>query len=296
MLKQQGDKPFTFGQKIAGVSYSITMATILVVALLFSIFSGFMGEDFVDSSAYNRFNYALGGIAVAVAFFICFALFKNKNIGFANFSLKAGYIIPVLLIFFGMYFGLGNLNGWFLQLIEKLGYKVSQANESFFTPSNFVFLTVFVAILPAIFEELVFRGIILKGLKSSGEIKAVIISSLAFSLYHLTPEKTLYQFFAGVIFAVIALRTDSIVFTVIMHFLNNFIVILNYCFFKSEYTLVFTIISTVIGILCLVIGTVLLVKKWKLSGEKQPTKNWWIYAIIGLLVAFSVWISNLVAR
>ncbi|MGN0818839.1 MAG: lysostaphin resistance A-like protein [Christensenellaceae bacterium] len=296
MLQEKNDKLPLDGQKSAGISYSVTMATILVMALFFSIISGLMGEDFLQSVAYNRFNYAIGGVAVAIAFCISLAVTETKISEVASFSMQRKYILPVLLIFFGMYFGLGNLNGWFSQLLEKLGYKLSVADESFFTPSNFVFLTVFVAIIPAIFEELVFRGIILRGLRSAGEIKAVLISSFAFSIYHLSPEKTLYQFLAGVVFSIIALRTDSIIFTVIMHFLNNFIVILNFCFFETEYTLAFTVISTVVGVLCLAVGGFLLLRNHRPFKGEKSTKNWWIYSIIGLLVAFSVWISNLVAR
>lgn len=78
-----------------------------------------------------------------------------------------------------------------------------------------------IAILPAIFEELYIRKAVLNYSKKYGTVFAIISSSLLFSLIHLNISQSLFAFIMGVILAVVAIRTKSIIPTAIIHFLNN---------------------------------------------------------------------------
>lgn len=85
------------------------------------------------------------------------------------------------------------------------------------------------AIVPAMVEEFVFRGVIL-GAYSKVDIKAgIVISSLFFALLHFSFGSVLYGFFFGLLFAVVRLSTGNLVYTIIMHCLFNTInVLLSY--------------------------------------------------------------------
>ena len=85
----------------------------------------------------------------------------------------------------------------------------------------------------AIYEEILFRGLILVGLlQIYTETTAIIISSLLFGLWHfknifyLSKKELVYQMlYTGLIFgpimAIITLATDTIWLAVILHFANN---------------------------------------------------------------------------
>ena len=82
------------------------------------------------------------------------------------------------------------------------------------------------AIVPAIVEEFVFRGVIL-GAYSKVDVKAgIVISSLFFALLHFSFGSVLYGFFFGLFFAVVRLSTGNLVYTIIMHCLFNTINVL----------------------------------------------------------------------
>lgn len=89
--------------------------------------------------------------------------------------------------------------------------------------SNWImFYLVFSAcVIPAIFEELVFRGIIMRGLLEYGKIPAVIISSMMFSFAHGSFEQMIFQFIGGLTMGFVVLETRSLVAGMVMHFANN---------------------------------------------------------------------------
>ena len=82
------------------------------------------------------------------------------------------------------------------------------------------------AVVPAVVEEFVFRGVIL-GAYSKVDVKAgIVISSLFFALLHFSFGSVMYGFFFGLLFAVIRLSTGNLVYTIIMHCLFNTINVL----------------------------------------------------------------------
>jgi membrane protease YdiL (CAAX protease family) len=76
------------------------------------------------------------------------------------------------------------------------------------------------ALLPAISEELVFRGVFARSLTRL-PIVAVIASAALFSLYHLVPAQMLGTFPLGLALGLLAVRSGSIVPGMIAHLLNN---------------------------------------------------------------------------
>ena len=79
-----------------------------------------------------------------------------------------------------------------------------------------------ISVLPAIFEEILFRGFILQSLRRFGDLYAVIISALIFALYHGNFNQLPNAFIMGVAIAFLAVRTGSLIPGMILHFINNF--------------------------------------------------------------------------
>ena len=74
-----------------------------------------------------------------------------------------------------------------------------------------------IAVQPAVFEELLFRGAALHGYRSLGAKKALLMSAML----HMNLQQALYAFLLGVIFAFMVQRTGSIFASMLPHFLIN---------------------------------------------------------------------------
>ena len=100
------------------------------------------------------------------------------------------------------------------------------------TDTGYFFLGLFIfALLPAIAEELIFRGIIQTSLSTRYKgFTTIIISTLLFVLMHGSLNQTIYQFVVGIMLSYLALVGGSIIYSIILHFLNNALVVVFSCF------------------------------------------------------------------
>lgn len=87
-----------------------------------------------------------------------------------------------------------------------------------------IYAVVSVAILPAVTEEFLFRGIITTEYERNGTALAVVLSSLTFALIHFNLIKIPVYFFNGLILALALYATRSLIATMIIHAANNVLV------------------------------------------------------------------------
>lgn len=90
-----------------------------------------------------------------------------------------------------------------------------------YTTGDSIYAAVTFAILPAILEELLFRGVIRAEYSKWGGAAAVILSSVLFAFLHFSPVRFPLYFFTGIVLALTAGAADSIMPTVIIHIMNN---------------------------------------------------------------------------
>ena len=84
-----------------------------------------------------------------------------------------------------------------------------------------LYLVLAYAVLPALCEEFVYRGILCHEYEKGGVTRAVLLSSLFFSLLHFNLQNFPVYFFAGVILALTLYATRSVFGAIIAHFLYN---------------------------------------------------------------------------
>lgn len=77
------------------------------------------------------------------------------------------------------------------------------------------------AILPAVFEEIVFRGIIFSGYKKIEWRKSFFINGLIFAAMHLNFQQFLYAMLMGIVFCTLVFYTQSIFSSILVHFIFN---------------------------------------------------------------------------
>lgn len=110
-------------------------------------------------------------------------------------------------------------------------------------------------IVPAILEEFLCRGIIFAEYSSYGRGVAIVFSSLIFSMLHFSPVRLPIYFFAGIILALTASVTNSVITSAIVHVAYNLFVLF---FEKYIYTIAAKNIGGVILMLFIVITGLLL--------------------------------------
>ena len=111
------------------------------------------------------------------------------------------------------------LTNWIYDLMEKAGLP----RPSVDLPRQLVPLLLTATFVPAVCEELVFRGVVAQGLVRGMRNKtlAVVVSGALFSLFHANPAQTLHQFAVGCLLSVLLIRGGSLWSCVIVHFVNN---------------------------------------------------------------------------
>jgi membrane protease YdiL (CAAX protease family) len=118
------------------------------------------------------------------------------------------------------------LNTFVIFLLEKIGTVTA---DNIPAPRNIpeLWIQIFVIVLlPAICEEIFFRGVVLGTFESLGTRAAIIVSALYFALFHFDIRNFLGPLFLGILFAWFCCRTGSILAGILAHFTNNLLAVL----------------------------------------------------------------------
>lgn len=84
-----------------------------------------------------------------------------------------------------------------------------------------------IALVPAVSEEFIFRGIYYHEYRRSNVLKAILLSAFLFGLMHLNLNQFVYTFFLGIVLAVMVEATGSIFASMVIHFtINGFSVVM----------------------------------------------------------------------
>lgn len=209
----------------------------LLVSFLFALLMGAIANALeidpkADLSDFLWYSIPMTFLAPACFAFIFFLYNKIAKIsnGAVNVKPNIGWKNALICIAVGVVslFGMMYFTGCIDKVLSLTGYKLAEGlglpldNFGWFVLNLLVFAT-----LPAIFEELIFRGMILNGLrKSCSEFGAIAMSALLFALTHGNLEQLIYPFIMGLVLGWIAVRTGSTFASMIVHLVNNSLVVL----------------------------------------------------------------------
>lgn len=93
------------------------------------------------------------------------------------------------------------------------------------TPASVAVSLVQLVLVPAVIEEVVFRGVVLQSLRPAGNSFALIVSSLTFALLHGNPVQMPYAFLLGLVIGYFVLVTGSVVTGILAHLCNNLLTV-----------------------------------------------------------------------
>ena len=175
-------------------------------------------------------SVGVGGVVPSavsdVACIACFWVFARKRrigargLGFTHVG-GLWYVSAVLV----------GVSAWYVNLTVVTLLHVPQGPteilEGLVEKTPLVSTLAALAVLPPFAEEIVFRGVLARGLATARPMwQALLISSAVFGAYHVLPAQAAATFLLGCSLALLTLRSGSIVPAIIVHFLNNVIAIL----------------------------------------------------------------------
>lgn len=283
----------------SGAYFSVLVFCSLVVSVIFSLIVKYCGLK-NDGYAYLILSYTLNPLStviMTVIFITCLKLNAGQSLKIKN--TKAKYYMLALLALVGCYMGLSSINGYFNEFIQRVSGKEPQIPRILpFSSLNYCLTVLTVCILPAIAEEAAFRGMIVSGLDDYNPIISAAITGFAFSLFHMNPAQTPYQFVTGFSFALLSICSGSVYPTIIVHFLNNFITINLYYFgvgFSVPQSV--SIIMTIIGVMAFIAFVIIAVfdcKRKEIGNDAKAIKNWIKFALPGVIMCAVVWTLGLI--
>lgn len=119
------------------------------------------------------------------------------------------------------YLALGEAIRSVYELSPDTMFAMAQFQQHLFAQPLWAVLLV-LAVLPAICEELTFRGFIFGGLlRNGGVVRAIVVSALFFGYAHGVLQQSMAACVMGLVLGLIAWRTGGVICTIVIHFINN---------------------------------------------------------------------------
>lgn len=232
MNREKNSLNFTDGVMAFFFAVLIPYLLAVIFVLILNLVASSKGIDVKQLSNYTSvkiINLLISEVAFLGIFLtICYIKrIDTKKYVFKKFKLSIVEILILILIGAVTLFGLNEICNLFLYLLGKIGYNPDTSLPFALTNFGWFALSVLLlCIIPAICEELLFRGIILTSLREKNDIFALFISALCFCLIHASPQQTILQFVMGVVLGYSYMKTNSLLAPILLHFTNNFIVVL----------------------------------------------------------------------
>lgn len=168
----------------------------------------------------------LNGVIVFLVFYVC----QSRETTPAEFchlkKIPVKQWGPILFLTVGLVVIAGYVNGISMLLFYNGTVDSLREVGKYFPESLIVF-----ALVPALSEEMLFRGCIyreISGMDKKG--KAVFLSAILFALLHMNFNQMSYAFVMGVFFGFIVRMTDNLSVSILIHALFNCFSVLTFAF------------------------------------------------------------------
>ena len=205
----------------------IACALIFITQILVAVIAVFLLKRFPVEFFYTN----LGSIVIDIPVYVLGILIPllittllfNKFIPKSDFELPKRYTTRKPVLYVVGTIGVGYLvtmfmNACFKDFVERF----SAPSEVIANTPIEIFLTFLLyAFLPAVLEELMFRGLLLKRLLPYGKHGAIFISAFLFGLVHIDPPRIIFATVFGLLIGYCYEYTGSLAMPMIIHFINN---------------------------------------------------------------------------
>ena len=144
---------------------------------------------------------------------------KSTVIETRKFDMKPGLFFKLLLMCLPMMWA-GSVFGSMLSMVLSNGEATDRVAD--LAMQSNIWNVVFLVIVGPIFEEWLFRKQLIDHTRKYGEKTAILLSGLAFGLFHMNLFQFFYAFLLGLMFGYVYTRTSKLRYSTAMHMIINF--------------------------------------------------------------------------
>jgi len=212
-------KPIPKSRSVPG---AVECMALYMAALFYTRYAGLVFGNILGPWAPMLFTVGIGVLPVL------HAIFARYNLS-SVFSLKRPAMREIgggLLMWAGTFIFVLLVSGGLVLLFPKINEAGRELREKMVI-GGFSKVLLSIVLLPALCEELLFRGMILTGLKNDGnKWVAVVLCGALFGFLHMDPFQIPFTVALGVVFSYVAWETRSIFVPMIMHGVHNLVILL----------------------------------------------------------------------
>lgn len=227
-----------------------------IAMLIPAIFSNSAEMSFLEDTT---FLMILNGLVSIVAFFgvsVIYGIASKNSIG----NLFPVEKIPLNITYLLCTLGLGvcmvanYVSNILIALFDLLGTDALVEMEyECDSVLDIVLFYVSVSVLPALVEEFAFRGVVLNVLRKYSDGLAILVSAVLFGLMHGNFTQIPFALVVGLILGYVAVKTNSLIPGIIIHFLNNAISV-TFTLLETNTNLSDAVINSIYIIILLIIS------------------------------------------
>lgn len=249
------------------LGFSVGLLVIITNVVGYSLSLLFKNLNIITDQNKYIFAYLINAFAIYVVGYTAFKLLLKKVERVENREKKKLKFMELVLFACVAIGGTQFVNVVFQMFITIIkgvfGIEIDNHVSELIQKSSPILSIMFAGIIGPLFEELIFRGTLLKRLRVYGDKTAIIYTAIMFGLFHCNIEQIPYTIACGLLFGYTYTKTNNITYPIILHMMMNMFSIILSTFYKYEMTTAVVIqglILVVLMILALVFVPVLATK------------------------------------
>ncbi len=235
-------QPLPFWQRMNSVAFATV--TLILVFILYQVIGGGIayllsgGKVTADNASFVRWATVASQILLILVPTLILGRLRYRKLG-AAFSLKWPGVRQTMLSVLGVFSLQQLLQAYMMiqdamplpskvreiiDLVKGLYEETYRLLVTANTPGEFLVVLFTVALVPAIAEEFLFRGLVQKSLsEKSGGLRAAIATGIIFGAYHMNPISVIPLVLLGAYFGYLVYKSGNLAISISVHFFNNFL-------------------------------------------------------------------------
>lgn len=206
-----------------GFNYFALGIIVLVLNLFIGLFISIINPNLLSNQTMMTFFSAIWTYLLPLPIFI-YIMRKTeaKTLEKHKMTVKT-FVICISITMFLMW--IGNIMGVIITsgIGSLIQHEVANPINDVITNSGLVANLIIITTIAPIFEELIFRKLLIDRTIKYGGTISVLLSGLLFAFFHGNLNQFFYAFLLGGFFAIIYIKTGQIKYTIGLHMIINFI-------------------------------------------------------------------------
>lgn len=206
-----------------GFNYFALGIIVLVLNLFIGLFISIINPNLLSNQTMMTFFSAIWTYLLPLPIFI-YIMRKTeaKTLEKHNMTVKT-FVICISITMFLMW--IGNIMGVIITsgIGSLIQHEVANPINDVINNSGLVANLIIITTIAPIFEELIFRKLLIDRTIKYGGTISVLLSGLLFAFFHGNLNQFFYAFLLGGFFAIIYIKTGQIKYTIGLHMIINFI-------------------------------------------------------------------------